>query len=163
MPESLEQSLAFIYIAFSMVALLYETVSIFEDTWIECLGMIFFVSGKRNKWLTMVQGDLARYRMAIEDDEPKDREVWCNTSRRWYEIGVQKSPKSGRLYHHLAILARPYTLEQLSLYARSLTCIGPFEKARESIMTLFDPVLDIVRPSSWETSFIRAHAILFTG
>ena len=116
LPESLEQMLAFIYIAFSMVALLYETVSTFEDTWIECLGMILFVSGKRNKWLTVIQGDLGRYRMAIEDDEAKDREVWCNTSRRWYEKTVHKSPNTGRLYHHLALLARPSTLEQLSLF-----------------------------------------------
>ena len=111
----------------------------------------------------MVEGDLARYRMAIEDDKPKDREVWCNTSRRWYEIAVQKSPNTGRLYHHLAILARSYTSEQLSLYPRSLTCVAPFEKARQSIMTLFNPIRSTIRPSPWETSFIRAHAILFTG
>ena len=45
LPESLEHMLAFIYIAYSMMALLYETVSTFEDTWIECLGntsMILF-------------------------------------------------------------------------------------------------------------------------
>ena len=39
LPESLEHMLAFIYIAYSMMALLYETVPAFEDTWIECLGM----------------------------------------------------------------------------------------------------------------------------
>ena len=38
LPESLEHMLAFIYIAYSMMALLYETVPAFEDTWIECLG-----------------------------------------------------------------------------------------------------------------------------
>lgn len=38
LPESLEHMLAFIYITYSMMALLYETVSTFEDTWIECLG-----------------------------------------------------------------------------------------------------------------------------
>lgn len=40
LPESLEHMLAFIYIAYSMMALLFETVSTFEDTWIECLGNI---------------------------------------------------------------------------------------------------------------------------
>ena len=40
LPESLEHMLAFIYIAYSMMALLYETVATFEDTWIECLGNI---------------------------------------------------------------------------------------------------------------------------
>ena len=38
LPESLEHMLAFIYIAYEMLALLYETVPVFEATWIECLG-----------------------------------------------------------------------------------------------------------------------------
>jgi hypothetical protein len=40
-----------------MMALLHETAPAFEDTWIECLG------------------DLGRYRMAIEDDDIRDRKV----------------------------------------------------------------------------------------
>ena len=123
LPESIEHMLAFIYIAYSMMALLYETVGTFEDTWIECLG------------------DLGRYRMAIEDAEPKDREVWSNVARFWYNKAADKSPNVGRLYHHLAILARPYTLEQLRLYLRSLTCISPFESAKGSIRTLFIPIM----------------------
>jgi len=106
--------------------------------------------------------------MAIEDDEPRDREVWSNVAKFWYNKASDKTPVVGRLYHHLAILARPYTLEQLSLYTRSLTCVIPFESAKGSIMTLFTPVLqskDTVqrRPSSLETLVIRAHAILFTS
>lgn len=156
--------LTFIHIAYSMMALFYETVVTFQNTWIECLGRVVLVPDKRTNWLTMVQGDLGRYRMAIENDDLKDREVWNSTARLWYQKAVDRSPNAGRLYHHLALLARPYTLEQLSLYARSLTCVAPFEEARESIMTLFNPILharDTVRPS-WETTFIRAHAILFT-
>ena len=38
LPESLEHMVAFIYIAYGMLALLYETVPVFEATWIECLG-----------------------------------------------------------------------------------------------------------------------------
>ncbi|MCJ1286474.1 hypothetical protein MMC26_005820 [Xylographa opegraphella] len=150
LPESLDHMLAFIYIAYSMMALLYETVPTFEDTWIECLG------------------DLGRYRMAIEDDDIRDREVWSGVARFWYSMAADKSPNVGRLYHHLAILARPYTLEQLSLYTRSLTCIVPFESAKGSIMTLFSPILEgkesgYHRTSSMETVFIKAHGILFTG
>lgn len=60
LPASLDHMLAFIYLAYSMMALLYETVPAFEDTWIECLG------------------DLGRYRMAIEDDDIRDRSLdWC--------------------------------------------------------------------------------------
>src|SRR5262249_20057338 len=58
LPESLDYILAFIYLAYQMMALLYETVPTFEDTWIECLG------------------DLGRYRMAIEDQDVRDRETW---------------------------------------------------------------------------------------
>ena len=150
LPHSLDYMLAFIYTAYSMMALLYETVPAFEDTWIECLG------------------DLGRYRMAIEDDDIKDREVWSGVARFWYEKAANKSPNTGRLYHHLAILARPYTLQQLSLYTRSLTCIIPFESSKASIMTLFSPILEgkesaFYRASSMETIFIKAHALLFTG
>lgn len=150
LPESLDHMLAFIYIAYSMMALLYETVATFEDTWIECLG------------------DLARYRMAIEDDDIRDREVWSGVARFWYSKAADKSPNVGRLYHHLAILARPSSLQQLSLYTKSLTCVTPFESARGSIMTLFTPILHSKesayhRSSSLENVFIKAHATLFSG
>lgn len=150
LPESLEHMLAFIYIAYSMMALLYETVPTFEDTWVECLG------------------DLGRYRMAIEDEDLRDREVWSGVARFWYSKAADKSPNVGRLYHHLAILARPYTLQQLSYYTRSLTCVTPFESAKASVMTLFTPILNgkesaYHRSSSFETVFIKAHGILFCG
>lgn len=86
--------MTFIYLAYSMMALLYETVPAFEETWIECLG------------------DLGRYRMAIEDDNMSDREVWTSVSRHWYSKASDKSPSTGRLYHHLAILARPNVLQR---------------------------------------------------
>ncbi len=105
--------------------------------------------------------------MAIEDDEPRDRETWSNVARFWYNKAADQTPTIGRLYHHLAILARPYSLEQLSLYTRSLTCVTPFESARGSIMTLFNPTIERTdavhrRSSSVETIFIRAHGLLFT-
>jgi hypothetical protein len=70
LPASLDHILAFIYLAYSMMALLYETVPAFEDTWIESLG------------------GLGRYRMAIEDDDIRDRDVWTGVvSRRGIELG----------------------------------------------------------------------------
>ncbi|KAI9793696.1 MAG: hypothetical protein M1816_007591 [Peltula sp. TS41687] len=150
LPSSLDHMLAFIYLAYSMMALLYETVPTFEDTWVECLG------------------DLARYRMAIEDDDLRDREVWTGVARFWYRKAADKNPTVGRLYHHLAILARPNALQQLYFYSRSLTCAKPFLSARESILTLFDPILKgkepaYYRPLPMERNFIRAHGILYTG
>ncbi|OBR08468.1 methyltransferase domain-containing protein [Colletotrichum higginsianum IMI 349063] len=147
LPASLEHMLAFIYLAYSMMALLYETVPTFEDTWIECLG------------------DLGRYRMAIEDDDLKDREVWTSVSRHWYSKASDKAPTTGRLYHHLAILARPNGLQQLFYYSKSLCVPVPFLSARESIMTLFDPHLNgsPTRLQEIDAAFVRAHGILFSG
>ncbi|KAF1997127.1 hypothetical protein P154DRAFT_441918 [Amniculicola lignicola CBS 123094] len=148
LPESIDYMLAFIYLAYQMMALLYETVPAFEDTWIECLG------------------DLGRYRMAIEDEDIRDRETWAGVARSWYSKAADKNPPVGRLYHHLAILARPNALQQLYYYARSLTCVKPFPSARESILTLLDPILG--RPAGAyaqalpiDTSFIQAHGVLF--
>ena len=75
LPGSLDHMLAFIYIAYSMMALLYETVPSFENTWIECLG------------------DLGRYRMAIGDEDVKDRDVWGGVARFWYEKAAEKNPQ----------------------------------------------------------------------
>ena len=75
LPDSLDHMLAFIYIAYSMMALLYETVPGFEDTWIESLG------------------DLSRYRMAIEEDDIADRENWSGVARSWYRMAVDRNPK----------------------------------------------------------------------
>jgi hypothetical protein len=70
------------------------------------------------------------------------------------------------LYHHIAILARPNALQQLYYYSRSLTCVKPFPSARESILTLFDPILGrAVATYSHalpiDTNYIKAHALLF--
>ena len=151
LPASLDHMLAFIYLAYSMMALLYETVPAFEDTWIECLG------------------DLGRYRMAIEDDDIRDREVWTGVARHWYSKASDKAPTTGRLYHHLAILARPNALQQLFYYSKSLCVAVPFTSARESVLTLFDPVLNTengqgqYRLPPLDTAFVKAHGLLFTN
>lgn len=38
LPESSEHMCTFIYQAYSLLAVLYETVPVFEDIWTECLG-----------------------------------------------------------------------------------------------------------------------------
>jgi hypothetical protein len=149
LPYSLDYMLAFIYLAYQMMALLYETVPAFEDTWIECLG------------------DLGRYRMAIEDEDIRDRETWASVARSWYSKAADKNPTVGRLYHHLAILARPNALQQMYYYSRSLASVETFPSARESIMTLLRPVLSSDQTgysisSPVDASFITAHAHIFT-
>jgi len=147
LPASLEHMLTFIYLAYSMMALLYETVPAFEDTWIECLG------------------DLGRYRMAIEDDNLHDREIWTGVSRHWYSKASDKAPTTGRLYHHLAILARPNAIQQLFYYLKSLCVPIPFHSARDSIMTLFEPILgdNTKQLQPVDLGFIRTHAVLFSS
>ncbi|ORY72190.1 uncharacterized protein BCR38DRAFT_419190 [Pseudomassariella vexata] len=78
LPASLEHMLTFISIAYSMLALLYETVPAFEDIWIECLG------------------GLDRYRMVIEDDDIRDRDVWTSVPRSWYSKASANTPTKAR-------------------------------------------------------------------
>ena len=104
--------------------------------------------------------------MAIEDESVKDRDIWTEVARGWYLKVSNRQPSIGRLYHHLAILARPDALQQLFYYAKSFCVSMPFPSARDSIMTLLEPVfqsqptkelLDI------DTAFIRVHGVLFSG
>lgn len=127
---------------------MYETVPVFQDTWIECLG------------------DLGRYRMAVEDDDIRDRDVWASTSRLWYSKAADKTPEVGRLHHHLAILARPNILYQLFYYCKSLGVLQPFMPSRETILTLFDAIFtpEGVCPMALpvDAEFVHLHGINFT-
>lgn len=125
LPDSLDYMLQFIYVAYQTVALLYETVPSFEDTWIECLG------------------DLARYRMAVEELDMRDREIWGGVARDWYSKTSNRNPDVGRLYHHLGILARPNVIQQAYFYCRALTCVQPFESAMESLSSLLSPLAKV--------------------
>jgi hypothetical protein len=149
LPDSLDHMLAFVYLAYSMMALLMESVPSFEETWIECLG------------------DLARYRMAIEEADLRDREVWSGVARMWYNKAADKSPNVGRIQHHLAVLARPNIVQQLFYYSKALVSVIPFQNARESIMLLFNPFLEGSEIASQryplvESALVKANGILFT-
>jgi hypothetical protein len=102
--------------------------------------------------------------MAIEDDNIRDREVWTGVSRHWYQRASDRAPTTGRLYHHLAILARPDAIQQIFYYVKSLCVAIPFVSARDSILTLLDPVLNGQnnRLVAFDQSFVLMHAILFT-
>lgn len=52
--------------------------------------------------------------MATEDDDIRDRELWNGIARPWYSKASDKAPTASRLYHHLAILARPNLWRSLS-------------------------------------------------
>lgn len=144
LPESLDYMLNFIYLAYSMMTLLLESISAFEETWIECLG------------------DLARYRMAVEESDMRDREVWAGVSRYWYNQDADRSPDIGRIQHHLAVLARPDILKQLFYYTKALVSVRPFPNARESIILLFNPYNGQPLQQTMVPAFIATHGILFT-
>jgi len=166
LPHSLKHMLTFIYLAYSMIALrpllvfimiykpptlpplVYETMPAFEDTWIECLG------------------DSGRYRMAVEDDDDREKEVWQKVARFWYSRAADTTPYAGRLYDHLAILARPNILQLLFYYCKSPGVSQPFTSARESILTVFDAIFnpDVfpARSQPVDASFIQLHSITFT-
>ncbi|KAF2806404.1 uncharacterized protein BDZ99DRAFT_394489, partial [Mytilinidion resinicola] len=141
LPESLDYMLTFIYLAYQMMSLLYETVPTFKEIWIEFLG------------------DLARYRMAIEDEDIHHK-IWNRVAALWYCQAADLNPCSGRLYHHLAILARKYPLQQIHYFSRSLTSVTRFAAARKSTMTMFTGSVSECSTAVYAT-FITAHKILF--
>jgi hypothetical protein len=147
LPDSRDYMLTFIYLSYSIMALLYETVPAFEETWAECLG------------------NLSRYRMAIEKDDIKDREIWTIVSRNWFCKALEKSPGQGILYHHLAILARPNALQQLFYYSKSLCAVEPFADARVSMTMVYNPLLDpeTRQNVTVDAAFVRVQGALFMG
>ncbi|KAK5241547.1 hypothetical protein LTS06_012037, partial [Exophiala xenobiotica] len=149
LPHSHEHILSFVYLAYQIIGLLMESVPTFHETWIECLG------------------DLARYRMAIEEADIRDRENWSNVARMWYNRAADRSPTTGRIQHHLAVLARPNIVRQLFYYTKALISGVPFVNARDSIMLLFTPFLKKFEVTSqkypkMETSLVTAAGLLFT-
>ncbi|PLB53706.1 hypothetical protein P170DRAFT_441984 [Aspergillus steynii IBT 23096] len=146
LPESLEPMLTFIYYAYSMMTLFLETVPSFEETWIECLG------------------DLSRYRMAVEESNLQDREIWGGVAKYWYNKAADRNPDVGRIQHHLAVLARPDIAQQLFYYTKSLVSVRSFPGTRESIVLLFNPLLKSPRMVHYHpvmADFVTAHGYLF--
>ncbi|KAL2813259.1 hypothetical protein BJX63DRAFT_432074 [Aspergillus granulosus] len=149
LPGSSEFMLTFIHLAYSMMTLLLETAPAFEDSWIECLG------------------DIARYRMLVEEADFREQEVWVRIARYWYNEAADKNPDVGRIQHHLAVLGRPDIVQQLFYYTKSLICNRPFDGARESIFLIFNPSSQSARATRHLpeviTAFVAAHGYLFTG
>ncbi|KAL3463993.1 hypothetical protein BJX64DRAFT_276178 [Aspergillus heterothallicus] len=149
LPGSSEFMLTFIHLAYSTMTLLLETAPAFEDSWIECLG------------------DIARYRMLVEEADFREQEVWVRIARYWYNEAADKNPGVGRIQHHLAVLGRPDIVQQLFYYTKSLVCNRPFDGARESIFLIFNPNLQGARTARHlpevSTAFVAAHGYLFTG
>jgi len=98
----------------------------------------------------------------IEDKDCRDRKIWTTISRRWYLKASDNAPTTGRLYHHLAIMARPHAVAQLFYYTKALCVLIPFSVARDSIYTLFDPLWER-EPQSNDAAFVRVHSALYSS
>ena len=85
---------AFTDIAYPIITDLLEKVPEYENIWTESLG------------------DLFRYRMAAATTDGDWNEAARN-ARHWYLKTATQLPETGRLYHHLAVVARPDQLQQL--------------------------------------------------
>ncbi|KAI7203292.1 hypothetical protein KC365_g18272, partial [Hortaea werneckii] len=145
-PDSHEYMLAFVYLTYQMMALLLETVPSFKDTWVECLG------------------DLARYRMAIAEDQDSYSH-WAGVASSWYNKATDKYPEAGRLYHHLGILERP-SLQKFACYGKSQTCVTPFPNTKDSMTLLCTPLAEDGNAAktatrSAEASLCRLFALIY--
>lgn len=139
-PELLKHMLAFICLAYPMMALLYETVLIFANVWIECLG------------------DLGQCDRAVEGDDIRYTDIWAKISR-------EKNPKApdkaniGRVHHHFAIFGRLESFQQLYLHPQSLRVAIPFESFRDGILTLLERLIDIQHRGQNEQPAILLHSV----
>ncbi|EXL65746.1 hypothetical protein FOPG_18047 [Fusarium oxysporum f. sp. conglutinans race 2 54008] len=132
LPESQDIMEQFIILAYGIISLMSETVPSFRLTWVEC------------------KGDLARYGMAVEERDMNVRECWRNTAREEYTQARNDDPTVGRLYHHLAILVQPRfsspdasfdaDVSRFLYYIKSLVVKTPFYAARESLLTVINPI-----------------------
>ena len=141
LPESLDSMLMFTYTAYKMMTIFFETITLFKDVWTEFLG------------------DLSRYLMVIEQ-EFGGRETWNNVARSWYTKISNQIPGVGRLSHHIAVLAPFQSLQQLSLYTISLTCVTPYPNARRSVLEILEKP-DHDQLPSLEATFIKTQGLLF--
>lgn len=88
--------------------------------------------------------------MAVEERDMNVRECWRNTAREEYTQARNDDPTVGRLYHHLAILVQPRfsspdasfdaDVSRFLYYIKSLVVKTPFYAARESLLTVINPI-----------------------
>jgi hypothetical protein len=76
--------LAFLYLLYLIIALFYETIPVFEDTWAECLR------------------EISLYRLALRDKDIRDGEVWACNAYNWYLKVSDRALTTSRLHHHRA-------------------------------------------------------------
>lgn len=139
--ELAEDKLHFLDIAQATMTFLYQMVSQFEVTWMECLG------------------ELAGQRSAImKKDEYCDE--WTDEARLWYNKLLNKTPSVGRLYCCLATISRYDAMQQLFYFHLSLHVTDPFAVPVHMWESLFARAEhEDLHPS--DAAFISIYHILF--
>ncbi|KIW76815.1 hypothetical protein Z517_09259 [Fonsecaea pedrosoi CBS 271.37] len=124
----------FIILAYQMMSLLDESVPRFYDTWIEC------------------KADLARYGMATQSDDEGASQRWHDIAKEGFTRAMSKNPTTGRIYHHLAVVAQARTrvspdgkfeasVSQFFYYTKALVVKVPFFPARETVLFLIKTIV----------------------
>ncbi|KAH0829997.1 hypothetical protein AYO21_11516 [Fonsecaea monophora] len=137
---------SFIILAYQMVSLLDESVPRFYDIWIEC------------------KADLARYGMATQSNDEGACQRWHDIAKEEFTRAHSKNPTTGRIYHHLAVVAWPRTrvsrdkafeasVSQFFYYTKALVVKVPFFPARQSVLFLIKTIVarnetDAEKPAS---------------
>lgn len=139
-PELLKHMLAVIYLAYAMMALLYETVLILANIWIECLG------------------DHGRYDMPIEGDNIRYNDIRADICRNRNPKAPDKA-NIGRIHHHFAISGRLEIFQQLYLHPKSLRVANPFQSFHDGILILLECLIDIQHRGQNEQPAILIHSV----
>ena len=160
------------------MAVCLETIPRFKGFWIECLGILsryLKLMNPNSKGLQIwndVEGlqignDVEGLQIGNDveglqiGNDVERLQIWNDVATYWYNKAVDEYPEAGRLYHCLALLAQSKSLQQLSLYARSSTCVEPYERARDCLIEIIKQPAH--QPPSFETAFIEIHGVLLSG
>ena len=130
--DSLDGMLAFVYLAYSTIALPVESAALYEFNPPVCgvpassASSIYSDIGAPTPWTicwhsctSYSLGRLFRrqrnYSMATGKGDLREREIWTGCVKIWYEKSTDKSPVLGRIQHHLAVFTRPNIVQHLFL------------------------------------------------
>lgn len=145
-PRPSEHLWNFFNVAYSMLALLYETVPNLKITWAECLG------------------DLSRYCPELRYLEQVESECWRDIARFWLCKVSDQLPTTGRLYHHLATAAPNGSVEQLFYFVKSVRVRTPFPVTRQTVTNFFEKgQKPKSKTASLEHYFVKAHIAIWFG
>lgn len=119
LPELKDHVAAFLTHAYEKLSLLHRSVQYSKEVSAEFLG------------------DLAKIGIALDDERPKEHEIWSARAQQWYTLACNLNPSSSRLYHRLSYVSQHNRFLQLFYLCRSLTSSDVDAGARHTILEFF--------------------------